>query len=128
MRVRKYNPGSSSHGHVWEEAGQILDIPAEDAADLMRVAPGEFEFVPDEPETPEDPPQDPEPEDPEDAGGPEDPESPATPEPVTEPEPQPEAEPEPMPELAPKPGDDEPAETKKPPARRPRAPRKVTED
>lgn len=55
MRVRKKNPGSSSHGHEWTEAGQVLDIPVEDATDVMRVAPHEFEVLSDKPEAPEDP-------------------------------------------------------------------------
>lgn len=50
MRVRKKGTGSSSHGHVWNEPGQILDIPAEDAAELVAINPGEFEALPDEPE------------------------------------------------------------------------------
>lgn len=114
MRVRKKNPGSSSHGHVWEEAGQVLDIPAEDAADLVRVAPGEFEVLPDEPETPEDPPP-----------------PPSDPVPVTAPvtEPEPPAQPEPTaPDKAteePAAAEPEPAETKKAPGRRGR---RVTED
>jgi outer membrane biosynthesis protein TonB len=111
MRVRKKHPGSSSHGHVWDEAGQVLDIPVEDAADCMRVAPDEFEVLPDEPEAPEDPPPPP-PEDPEPVK-----------EPVTEPEPEPQPEEAPA-EPEPK---DQPAEAKKP-ATRGRGRSRVTED
>jgi len=71
MRVRKKHPGSSSHGHEWTKAGEVLDIPVEDATDCMRVAPDEFEVLADEPEP-----------------------DPAK-EPVTEPDPEPEPEPEP---------------------------------
>lgn len=47
MRVRKNGPGSSSHGHVWPTAGHVLDIPAEDAAELVQIAPHDFSILPD---------------------------------------------------------------------------------
>lgn len=88
MRVRKKHPGSSSHGHEWTEAGQILDIPVEDAADCMRVAPDEFEVLADETPAPQDPTEDPDSKKHEgDTEGPEK-------APVTEPDPDPETEPE----------------------------------
>jgi hypothetical protein len=50
MRVRKKGTGSSSHGHEWTEPGQVLDIPAEDAAELVAINPDEFEALADEAE------------------------------------------------------------------------------
>jgi hypothetical protein len=52
VRLRKKGTGSSSHGHVWTEPGQVLDIPVEDAAELVAIAPHEFEALPDAPEPP----------------------------------------------------------------------------
>lgn len=52
MRVRKRGTGSSSHGHEWTEPGQVLDIPAEDAAELVAIDPAEFEALADEPDDP----------------------------------------------------------------------------
>lgn len=49
MRVRKKGTGSSSQGYEWTEPGQILDIPAEDAAELVAIDSTEFEALPDEP-------------------------------------------------------------------------------
>lgn len=81
MRVRKKGTGSSSHGHEWTEPGQVLDIPVEDAAELVAIAPGEFEVLPDlEPEG-------------EQGDGGED-QGDGGQEPVTEPEPEPLPEPE----------------------------------
>jgi hypothetical protein len=54
VRVRKRGTGSSSHGYEWTEPGQILDIPAEHAAELVAIAPHEFEALPDLPEEDED--------------------------------------------------------------------------
>lgn len=47
MRVRKKGTGSSSHGYVWDEPGEVLDVPAEHAAELVAIAPHEFEVLPD---------------------------------------------------------------------------------
>ncbi|MEY9874646.1 hypothetical protein ABH931_004146 [Streptacidiphilus sp. MAP12-33] len=55
MRVRKMGTGSSSHGYEWTEPGQILDIPAEHAAELVAIAPHEFEALPELPELPVEP-------------------------------------------------------------------------
>lgn len=49
MRVRKRNPGASP-GYVWAEAGTVLDIPTEVAAELIAINPGEFEALPDDPD------------------------------------------------------------------------------
>ncbi|MEY9937298.1 hypothetical protein [Streptacidiphilus sp. MAP5-3] len=54
MRVRKLHTGSSGHGHVWSEPGQVLDIRPEDAAELVAIDPHEFEVLPDLPEALED--------------------------------------------------------------------------
>lgn len=45
MRVRATRPISSSLGHEWKKAGQILEIPDEDAAELMSVPGNPFEIV-----------------------------------------------------------------------------------
>lgn len=117
MRVRKEHPGSSSHGHVWEEPGQVLDIPVEDAAELVRIDPREFAVLPDESPAPEKPEDTETPDDPENPDGDQKPEE--KPEPVTEPAP----EPAPQPEEDDKAGD---TPAKKAPARGGR--RRVTED
>ena len=35
--IRKNEPGADSLGHVWPEAGSVVEMPAEQAADLLSI-------------------------------------------------------------------------------------------
>lgn len=54
VNVRKTYPGTDNFGHVWESAGDVVDMPYEEAAQLVAIPDGGFTIVPDpapEPET-----------------------------------------------------------------------------
>jgi hypothetical protein len=49
MYVQKKHSGGSSHGHVWPKGGLWLEMSADDAAELVAIAPDEFVAEPDLP-------------------------------------------------------------------------------
>jgi hypothetical protein len=54
MQLKKARAGSTSHGHVWETDGQVLEVPDADGAELLKIPDGGFSEV-----TPTAPPADP---------------------------------------------------------------------
>ncbi len=49
MYVQKKHPGGSSHGHVWPKGGLWVEMSADEAAELVAIAPDEFVAEPDLP-------------------------------------------------------------------------------
>lgn len=49
MFVTKKGPGGSSHGYQWPKGGEWVEMPADHAHELVTIAPGEFEALPELP-------------------------------------------------------------------------------
>jgi hypothetical protein len=49
MFLRKKNGGATIDGHEWAEDGAVAEVPDELGADLLSLAPDEYEHVVDEP-------------------------------------------------------------------------------
>jgi len=45
MHLRKHRAGSTSHGHVWDEDGQVIEVPDHHGAELLHIPDGGFEAV-----------------------------------------------------------------------------------
>lgn len=43
--IKKARAGSDSFGHVWPEDGSVVDVPADEAAVLLRIPDGGFTDV-----------------------------------------------------------------------------------
>lgn len=55
MRLRKKHGGCTIAGHEWAEDGAVAEVPDELGAELLMLAPDEYEQLLDEPEAPADP-------------------------------------------------------------------------
>jgi hypothetical protein len=49
MFVKKQHPGGSSHGYQWPKGGEWVEMPPEDAHELVSIAHAEFEAQPELP-------------------------------------------------------------------------------